>query len=201
MGSHYSKAFEGHKFYQSLRYAADEIVQEFENAGVGFPVLCYSGFSGTTAATVLALYISESMRVEQLYVRKPTEKCHGNPIESSSDDLSGGVPIFVDDFVSSGYTLNYVMFMVFRYLIGNIGYSGFEGFEFLDNDESRESAERQEFTGPSELTVPEVFMGVHDLPLVPHVLIGDNSGCFEKIVDIMPELWEDKVTNIKLEKN
>lgn len=108
-GSHYSPAFHS-DFPELVGHAATQVVEFFDEwTDDSFPVLCYSGFSGVSVATLLAFFLKPDIRVEQLYVRKENETSHGLQIEYSSTSLDNGLPIFVDDFVDEGMTLDYVM--------------------------------------------------------------------------------------------
>lgn len=77
-------------------------------------VLCYSGMSGITSATILGLKLQVVDRLAgMMYVRKTHEKSHGIPVEIQSFDLKNKYkairPLFVDDFVSGGDTFRYVV--------------------------------------------------------------------------------------------
>lgn len=77
------------------------------------PVLCYSGMSGVAHATALALELYKiGLKFHMGYVRKDTERSHGCQVETSndvSDSGKMGVLVFVDDFISSGNTREYVV--------------------------------------------------------------------------------------------
>lgn len=177
MSSHYSQAFTPN-FSTKCRYAAKELARQFEGLGKGYPVLCYTGFSGVTAATMLAMYLSElGLRVEQIYVRKPGEKSHGSHVEFSNRNLGQhAVPVFVDDFVDTGGTHN----MVKNALIE------FHEYTFEVPHLQRTYEDWYAFYCLSELEDIDFWDGDNPWQLIPHVLIGDDTS-----VDLRPELWEN----------
>jgi orotate phosphoribosyltransferase len=79
------------------------------------PVLLYSGMSGVAHAMYLSnLMHSRRFKHEHIYIRKKREKSHGRPVEYSAfkcDDFKKQkyVLVFVDDFISTGSTVNYCL--------------------------------------------------------------------------------------------
>jgi hypothetical protein len=137
MSSHYSCAFHS-SFNSRAREVAKKIVDMFEEIGKGYPVLCYTGFSGITLATLIAQHIRMlGMRVEHIYVRKEGEKSHGGVYyEFSCRNLgSQAVPLFVDDFISTGDTHEHVRKNLIKFHAETErdlpGYDCWNGFFFL----------------------------------------------------------------------
>jgi orotate phosphoribosyltransferase len=71
------------------------------------PVLVYTGLSGVSTATALALALDEyEVKYGMAYVRKTGEQSHGSPVERTGN-ISAGVKyymVFVDDFICGGDT-------------------------------------------------------------------------------------------------
>lgn len=185
MGSHYSRSFGGKKFYDAMASAADSIIREFESLGAGFPVLCYTGFSGITTATMLAHYLIDDIRVEHLYVRKEDETHHGFPIEYSSVvDMEEAVPIFVDDFMESGSTVLYVMERVKQFWLGGEDFTGWPdkhdwyGFRYLLK-EDLEMVEGDEY-------------GYNAACFIPHIFAGEKHDTRVSF-DLYDDLWYDEI--------
>jgi hypothetical protein len=180
MSSHYSQAFKP-SFISQCYNAAELIVNDFRHYGKGYPVLCYSGFSGITAATMIYVYIKDmGMRVEQIYVRKPGEKSHGGEIEFSNRNIgSQAVPVFVDDFIDRGETHERVR----QALIAHHNkterhlphYEPWSGFFFLSDLEE----------------IKPIFDDNYLENVMPFVLINGIVEC-----DLRPELWENDVPDL-----
>jgi len=111
--SHYSLAQKP----AALSKWAREIVKSFEFNEIKDPVLVYRGMSGIACATALSLALQEKkINCSMIYVRKPEEISHGNPIEfygegcianeyCSKELVSiSGTLVFVDDFIVEGAT-------------------------------------------------------------------------------------------------
>lgn len=88
-----------------------------------FPVLVFSGMSGTTHA----VSISQAMVTNHgmIYVRKENEQSHGRTCEIHGfEDFEGDETdidwIFVDDFISSGATAKHVMRTIQKYYVKQI---------------------------------------------------------------------------------
>lgn len=83
------------------------------------PVLLYSGMSGVSHAMYLSnLMHTRRFKHEHIYIRKKREESHGQPVEYSSfkcDDFKKQkyVLVFVDDFISTGSTVNFCLSRVF----------------------------------------------------------------------------------------
>lgn len=76
------------------------------------PVLVYTGMSGTSMATALAMYIrilAPNLKFHMVYIRKDNEDSHGAKVEHTlskyHDRDVQHVGVFVDDLISSGETL------------------------------------------------------------------------------------------------
>lgn len=76
-----------------------------------YPILCFTGMSGSTMATRLSDALAEAgIEHGMLYVRKQGEKSHGAPVEACMDDEQHRrVFLFVDDAIGSGATRRRVM--------------------------------------------------------------------------------------------
>lgn len=75
------------------------------------PAFFYSGMSGVAAATALSVMLSsaDELNPGMVYVRKPGEKSHGEPVEmrgfAGCDDVRRDFFfVFCDDFISTGDT-------------------------------------------------------------------------------------------------
>ena len=82
---------------------------EFKNL---IPILCYSGMSGVSHATALALALQKKKFVFGMaYVRKEKEKSHGQQVEWNFPERKNKkyILVFVDDFISSGATFRYTV--------------------------------------------------------------------------------------------
>jgi len=171
ISSHYSRAFQREDFTDTIEYLANKVVDSFEETGVGYPILCYSGFSGITSATLLAYFIQKRMRVEQLYVRKKGEQegSHGMLIEYSTTNLQGGVLVFVDDFLDTGTTLEYVISKVNNWMY----------FKQLPQRFSTD-CHYEDDSG-------------YNHPKVPHILTGEfcKDGGAAPTIDLYKEQWYD----------
>lgn len=182
MSTHYSRTFLP-TFTTHCYNAARQIRDTFEHYGKGYPVLCYTGFSGIAAATMITAYLSDmGVRVEQVYVRKPGEKSHGGKIEFSNRNLgSHAVPVFVDDFVDSGKTHERVRQALMDFHNETEkhcpGYEPWNGFFFLSDLE------------PVEPWNDSLWKN----QMMPYVLLGDMQGGLDDF-DLRSELWENELT-------
>lgn len=176
VSSHYSRAFQKEDFYDTVQYLAKNVCDLFDELKVGYPILCYSGFSGITSATLLAYFIQQRMRVEQLYVRKPNESSHGSHIEYSTRRLNGGVLIFVDDFVETGETLSYVTGEVNKWI---------------------KSLEKNSRPQPFNSDCKSILEFDCIEPNVPYVLTGEFAygDCYPYSIDFMKEQWYNNLIN------
>ncbi len=109
--THYSNSMDPVALSQIAVKFAKDLLHLFPRSNF---VLCYSGMSGISSATILGLKLQEIDRLAgMMYVRKYNEKSHGQQVERHSFDLKnkfrGIRPIFVDDFICDGDTLRYVV--------------------------------------------------------------------------------------------
>jgi orotate phosphoribosyltransferase len=109
MSTHYSFGLEPTKLAKWAKDMAKSLTQK-RKPGQSY-VLCYSGMSGISLATALALeYAKKDKTLGMMYVRKKGEKSHGCTVESEMRDTKKNVMfVFVDDFVSTGETRNYTI--------------------------------------------------------------------------------------------
>ena len=111
VGSHYSQVFNTQTMIDLAAEKADILKTVYEQNKT-IPVLVYSGFSGSTFAMAISIAMHKlKIPFEQMYIRKPDEKSHGQEVESSqlSYNAKEYTLVFVDDFISLGKTLNYVL--------------------------------------------------------------------------------------------
>lgn len=120
---HYSHAQRPEKLFYNCRLIADQIIEKWMNSEEHYPVLVYQGMSGVASATALSYMLVEAakeyrtatefapnFRFGMLYVRKLEEISHGEKVEydnvfiGDQETHKKPVFIFVDDFISSGYT-------------------------------------------------------------------------------------------------
>lgn len=112
MGTHYSLAFEHTKLAGWATRAADALSAVI---GEENPIFCYCGYSGVTHGQALArAWIALSREFGEAYVRKEKEVSHGRDIEwgfscDAARYAKKQVLVFVDDFISSGATREYVL--------------------------------------------------------------------------------------------
>lgn len=174
-GSHYSPAFEK-TFSDSVAHAARQVAEFFEQPEYldCYPVLCYTGFSGITIATLLAHHLRDSIRVEQLYVRKEGEQSHGEAIEYSSMYLEDGVPVFVDDFFDSGATANHVMKSVLNHFQNHYSNRHLIDWQYFFNL----YRENDDYCDHDN--------GIHNFPFV---LVRRGGRCANISVEMAPDLW------------
>lgn len=180
--SHYSKALCGGDFHRTCQFLAEQVAAVFKNVGVGHPVLCYSGMSGISSATMVGYFLEsdQGLKVSYLYVRKKHEKSHGDEVECS--DITAinynGVPVFVDDFSETGATVQHVMEQVIEMLkiqMRRHGYT-FPGFTHYMN--------KKKFSRTSS------YCECYSTPLVPYVFTGESDEQeFNGSFDIRPDKW------------
>lgn len=110
--SHYSHAQEMKDLRPAARKAARVIYKEFKDTS-RCPALCYSGMSGVAMATAVAMYLDmlfPGFKFNMYYVRKDKERSHGTHIEYECEVYGeNNIGIFVDDFIDSGSTAEYVI--------------------------------------------------------------------------------------------
>lgn len=155
MSSHYSNA----QCVGSLRDSANSMVKslmaEVEKLSVEtgknvVPILYYRGYSGSALATAVLLTAPErfAAHLSMVYVRKENEQSHGDDIERHVGEatLAGGprilMPVFVDDFVSSGETYYKATVGLKKFLDGS-GYLTFGGFPIAGPYQLLQSGECQ----------------------------------------------------------
>lgn len=141
MGTHYSLAFEHTKLAGWATRAADAL-----SAIIGdeCPIFCYCGYSGVTHGQAIArAWIALAREFGEAYVRKEKEQSHGRDIEWGFSSDKGRYAkkhalVFVDDFVSSGATREYVLRCVrkdFKFL--NLPDHWFEATAVSGDDKDR----------------------------------------------------------------
>lgn len=111
VGSHYSQVFNTQTMIDLAAEKAGILKTVYEQNKT-IPVLVYSGFSGSTFAMAISIAMHKlKVPFEQMYIRKPDEKSHGQEIESSQLNYNAKeyILVFVDDFISLGNTLDYVL--------------------------------------------------------------------------------------------
>jgi len=111
-------------FHSTIKMVAEDLVGQFDDLEKGEPVFCYTGLSGITNATMIAYLVhqlNKDLPVHHIYVRKQGEKSHGDEVECSMmvksySECRKWIPIFVDDFIDEGDTVNYVMTRARKYM-------------------------------------------------------------------------------------
>lgn len=88
------------------------------------PLFCYTGMSGVSHATALALALQSyrsGFKFGMAYVRKDNEKSHGNNVETAyPGHMEDYELVFVDDFVMSGTTFKFVQEKIHSYHRGEL---------------------------------------------------------------------------------
>ncbi len=108
--SHYGISMKANELKKWAKLVSKFIVADCKEDKV-IPVLIYTGMSGITAATALALHFPVKFRFILEYVRKEKEESHGCRVENSDSvncrfDTPNNVRYYlVDDFICSGATL------------------------------------------------------------------------------------------------
>jgi len=172
INTHYSRALHGASFYSTAMMIAEDLIEAFESTKKGVPLLCYTGLSGITSATMIAYFLNDNrFPVHHAYVRKVGEKSHGCPVESDNFTKHAKriVPIFVDDFIDSGDTARYVMTSI-------------------------ESEFRGEIPATSFLHDVTDYGGMFTDCKIPHILTGsrcDSPNDYK--IELFPELWYDLI--------
>lgn len=114
--THYSNSLIPNELNRISKIQAKKILKDFAGNGKFkkfMPRFIYSGMSGVSAATALALNLKQlnpRFKFNMSYVRKKREKSHGQKIEFSYYDYEINkkeLIIFVDDFVEQGNSLVY----------------------------------------------------------------------------------------------
>lgn len=118
--THYGSSMNIDSLMENVRLLLTQIGCDIPNTKV---ILFYSGMSGVASATAFTMLAREIV-IGQVYVRKPTEKSHGTPVEVSAyvDNLKDGdnvIPVFIDDFEDMGSTFAYVRNTIGEYLAAN----------------------------------------------------------------------------------
>lgn len=112
---HYSMAHHPSHLDVWARKMAKALITRFRGTDA-YPVLCYRGLSGTTAATALMMALNRAkngIHYTMMYVRKYDEKPNSHRLIETYDHIKADVaplptrPVFVvvDDFVCSGETV------------------------------------------------------------------------------------------------
>jgi hypothetical protein len=111
--SHYDCSQELKKLNRLAASRAAELIKRFTKKEYrGFiPMLVYSGMSGIAFATAIGIHLEKAKaRYVMAYVRKKNENSHGEKIEYTSLGADRKYQlVFVDDFICSGDTFNYVI--------------------------------------------------------------------------------------------
>jgi hypothetical protein len=143
MGSHYSNAQDVGALRDSANAMVRSLMARVEELSVEkgrnvVPILYYRGYSGAALATAILLTAPERFAdyLTMVYVRKENEDSHGDKIEyhvGEAARVSGPkvlMPVFVDDFISSGETYYKATVGLKKYLDGS-GYLIFGGFPIV----------------------------------------------------------------------
>lgn len=107
--THYSNSMQPDELAKIADDFSKQLVHLFPKSSF---VLCYSGMSGISSATILGLKLREVGRLAgMMYVRKERESSHGISVEREWWHVRYRAiqPIFVDDFISSGETFGRVV--------------------------------------------------------------------------------------------
>lgn len=110
--SHYDSAQALGKLSVYAKTQATQLIKLFARKDYkGYiPLLAYSGMSGVAFATMLSFYLTEAkVKHEMAYVRKKNEKAHGSRIEVKTYSKEKRQFVFVDDFIDSGGTFDFVI--------------------------------------------------------------------------------------------
>lgn len=117
--SHYSFAHNPIELATWARKCANRLVKMFPQSGTSSmdsmrPVFVYRGMSGIATVTALTMALKGRIPFEMMYIRKEGESTNGHSdFEYSYNRLGLGdsllVPVFVDDFLSTGKTFGEVM--------------------------------------------------------------------------------------------
>lgn len=121
--THYSDSLDAERLSKKAKVASKFIMErikkfDIEKECVGqlkespdeyavHPLLYFSGLSGISSATAIALNLNERLlHVGMLYIRKSNEQHHGNSVEANviDGDAQIYIPFFVDDFMEEGKT-------------------------------------------------------------------------------------------------
>lgn len=118
--SHYSNAQNPEELYRNAALQVEgKLIPAYNDREDVRPVLCYRGMSGIASATAVRLYLHlnyPSFTCGMLYVRKPNERSHGSAVEIEyphgwsmyKKGCARLEAVFVDDFIASGSTLQFV---------------------------------------------------------------------------------------------
>lgn len=109
--THYNGCTTGAGLYEFASKAAPALIQYCDEHDV-VPILFYQGMSGTATASALVYELIRLGKVPaQVYVRKPGEDSHGNPVEIYAPYREAGknkpkvIWVWVDDFIHYGETI------------------------------------------------------------------------------------------------
>lgn len=177
VGSHYSQVFNTQMMIDLAAEKATILKTVYEQNKI-VPILVYSGFSGSTFAMAISMALHNlNIPFEQMYVRKVDEISHGQSIESSTSYLQSKhhFLVFVDDFISTGDTLKYVIekavtrfkeqSVVRPYVLVLTQYSLPGGFFSISISEILSASTYQEYTNKGiVLLQKQNFVGLHDRP-------------------------------------
>lgn len=83
-----------------------------------FQAIAFSGSSGAA----LAFCVAAKHKIPLIYIRKKNEECHGSPIEFNGSTVEVRQYLIVDDFISSGSTMNYIIDKIRNYTKGHKAY-------------------------------------------------------------------------------
>lgn len=121
--SHYSLSQKPDLLKTWADSTATQLITKFHGTGKA-PLLMYRGFSGAGMATALGLALYQQQpefRFGMVYVRKHGDQSHGDPVESEfMHERCTLIPVFVDDFISSGATLKATLDGVKGYMMGSL---------------------------------------------------------------------------------
>lgn len=111
VGSHYSQVFNTDHMVELAAEKAQILQTVYAEKNI-VPILVYSGFSGATFAMAISIAMQKlKVPFHQMYIRKKAEDSHGRDIEQSHMNYkdSQHYLVFVDDFISLGHTVKYVV--------------------------------------------------------------------------------------------
>lgn len=113
--THYSSAFRFKDMKKDAINAAYHIHKSIQDNDTT-PVICFSGFSGSTFYAAIAMELLnlgyDENRIIVMYVRKPNEESHGTAVENNlyfSIHHKKFKLFFADDFIISANTLKYTV--------------------------------------------------------------------------------------------
>lgn len=110
---HYSTGQQAVRLWPTATHFAEKLIEYFKKQGKGtIPLFMYRGMSGVSGATAVMLALHKDnpdFRYGMAYVRKPNEDSHSCGLVVSEwvgllQKDEKYVPVFIDDFISSGDT-------------------------------------------------------------------------------------------------